>query len=170
MFLLSIFYTYISNVCPFPGLLFGNALFHPSSPCLYGGVPTHTHPLPSSHPTVGHGTPSGPRASPLPDIQKGHPLPHIWPAQWVPPCVFFGWWSSPKELQGVCPIDNIAPSMGLQTPLAPSFPSPTPLLWTIMLSQMVGCEQTFVFVRFWQSLSGESHIRLPSASISWNPQ
>jgi hypothetical protein len=27
-----------------------------------------------------------------------------------------------------------------------------------------------VFARLWQSLSGDSHIRLPSACTSWHPQ
>jgi hypothetical protein len=40
----------------------------------------------------------------------------MWPAPWVNPCVFFGWWSSPWELQGIWLIDTVAPSMGLHTP------------------------------------------------------
>jgi hypothetical protein len=41
-----IFFIYISNVFPFPGLPFGSPLSHPPSPCLYNGVPppTHSHP------------------------------------------------------------------------------------------------------------------------------
>ena len=42
----------------------------------------------------------------------------------VPPCVFFGWWSSPRELQGVWPVDTVAPFMGLQILSASSVPSP----------------------------------------------
>jgi hypothetical protein len=38
------------------------------------------------------------------------------PELWVPPCVFFGWWSSPWELQGIWPVDTVAPPMGLQPP------------------------------------------------------
>jgi hypothetical protein len=61
-----------------------------------------THPLPSScpvghSPTLGHWTPSGPRASPPPDVQQSH---HMWSAPWVTPCVFLCWWSSPRELWG----------------------------------------------------------------------
>ena len=37
------FFIYISNVFPFPGLPSGNPLFHSSSPCLYKGVPLTTH-------------------------------------------------------------------------------------------------------------------------------
>jgi hypothetical protein len=28
------------------------------------------------------------------DVQQGHSLPHKWLELLVPPCVFFGWWSS----------------------------------------------------------------------------
>jgi hypothetical protein len=45
-FLLDIFFIYISNVSPFPGLPFGNPLSHSPSPCLYEGAPPPTHPLP----------------------------------------------------------------------------------------------------------------------------
>jgi hypothetical protein len=46
IFLLAIFFIYISNVIPFPGLLSPrNPLSHPSSPCLYKGVPLPIHPL-----------------------------------------------------------------------------------------------------------------------------
>jgi hypothetical protein len=39
---LDIFFIYISNVSPFPGLPFGNPLSHPPSPCLYEGAPPPT--------------------------------------------------------------------------------------------------------------------------------
>jgi hypothetical protein len=41
----------------------------------------------------------------------------MWPVPWVPPCVFFGWWSSPRELQGVlaywhcCSLKGKAPAL-----------------------------------------------------------
>jgi hypothetical protein len=50
-------------------------------------------------PTLGHQSPSGPRAVPPIDAQ-GHPLPHMWLEQYVPPCILFGWWSTPQELGG----------------------------------------------------------------------
>jgi hypothetical protein len=65
----------------------------PPLPCLYEGPP------PWHFPTLGHRTPLGPRASPPTDVQQGHLLPHRWPAPWVAPCVFIGWWFSPRELQ-----------------------------------------------------------------------
>ena len=39
--------------------------------------------------TLGHQNPSGLRAAPPTDIQQGHPLPHMQPEPWVPPCVLF---------------------------------------------------------------------------------
>jgi hypothetical protein len=44
----NIFFIYILNVFPSPGLPFGNPLTHPPSPCLYESVPPPTHPLLSS--------------------------------------------------------------------------------------------------------------------------
>ena len=64
----------------------------------------------------------------------------MWPAPWGTPCVLFDWWSSPWELQGIWPIGTLAPSIGLQTPSAPSVSSPTPPLRTPELSPVVGCE------------------------------
>jgi hypothetical protein len=45
---------------------------------------------------------------------------------WVPPCIFFGWWSSFLELHRVRPADTVAPPMRLQPPSVPSVPSSTP--------------------------------------------
>jgi hypothetical protein len=43
--LIVLFFSYISNVLHFPGLLFKNPLLHPSSPCLYEGIhPPHPQP------------------------------------------------------------------------------------------------------------------------------
>jgi hypothetical protein len=53
--------------------------------------------------------------------------------------------------------------MGLQTPSAPSVLSLTPPLKTPALSPMVGCKHLpLLFARLWQSLSGDSYIRLLS--------
>ena len=49
-FFLDIFFIYISNVFPFPVLLFGNPSSHPPSLCLYEGAPLPTHP--SSRPGI----------------------------------------------------------------------------------------------------------------------
>jgi hypothetical protein len=92
---------------------------HPPSPYLYEGAPPPTHSrLPTlAFPTLGHRTPSDPRASPPTDVQQGHPLPHMWSEPWVPPCVLFGWWSSSWELQGVWLINIVAPPGGCKLPL-----------------------------------------------------
>jgi hypothetical protein len=53
-FPLNIFFIYISNVFPFPGLPFGNPLSHPT-PCLYDGAspPTHSHSPTLAFPYIG---------------------------------------------------------------------------------------------------------------------
>jgi hypothetical protein len=84
-------------------------------------LPTLSFP-PWHFPTLGHRTPSGPRAMPLTDVRQGHPLPHMQPEPCIPTCVLFGCWSSSRELWGVWPIDTVAPPMGLQNPSAPSVP------------------------------------------------
>jgi hypothetical protein len=47
-----IFFIYISNVFPFPGLPFGNPLSHSLFPCLYENAPAPTYPLLSSRPGI----------------------------------------------------------------------------------------------------------------------
>ena len=42
----------------------------------------------------------GPRASPPIDDQLCHPLLHMQLEPQVPPCVFFDWWFSPREVWG----------------------------------------------------------------------
>jgi hypothetical protein len=67
--------------------------------------------------------------------QQCHPLPHMRLEPWVPPCVFFGWWSSSQEL-----VDTVAtlptvrqiPQL-LQSLLQLLFRDP-------ILSPLVGCE------------------------------
>jgi hypothetical protein len=88
----------------------------------------------------------------------------------VLPCVLFGWWFSPWELWGIWLVDIVGPPMGLQTPSATSVLPLTPPLGS--LAQSDGWLQVFasVLVRLWQSLSGDSYIRLLSASISWHQQ
>ena len=87
IFLLNIFFIYISIVVPFPGLPFGNPLSHSLSSCLYEGAPhPHTH---SCLPVLGHQTSSGPRAAAPTDVQQSHPLPRTWWELWVLPCALF---------------------------------------------------------------------------------
>jgi hypothetical protein len=102
LFLLDIFFIYISNVILFPLYPPEKPLSHPSSPCFYGGAPTPSTltSLPSNFPSLGHLAFIGPRASPPIDVQQGHPLLHMWQELWVTPCVLLYWWLSPWELWG----------------------------------------------------------------------
>jgi hypothetical protein len=64
---------------------------------------------------LGHRTFIGPRASPPIDDRLRHPLLHMQLEPRVPPCVFFGWWFSHRELWGYYLIHTDVPPMGLQT-------------------------------------------------------
>jgi hypothetical protein len=99
----------------------------------------------------------------------GHPLLHKRLEPWVPPCVFFGWWFSPWELWGYWLVHIVVPPTGLQIPSAPCVLSLTPALRTLCSNGWLWAS-TSVFVRLWQSLSGDSYIRLLSASTCWHPQ
>jgi hypothetical protein len=132
------------------------------SPCLSEGAASSCHPGIPQQWGFKHTQAQGPLF--IPDVQQGQPLPHMRPAPWVPPCVFFGWWSSPQALWG--PVDIVAPCVGCKPPqLLQS-------LLKLLLAQSNGWLQSSssVFVRLWQSLSGDSHIRLPSVSTFWHPQ
>jgi hypothetical protein len=116
---LDIFFIYISNVIPFPGLPSGTPNF------ISPPMPLHL-PLPSFHPGIPlHWgiEPTKAQGPLLPLMSNKAILCHI--CSWSQ-CVLFGWWYSPWELQEVWPVDIVAPPMGLQTPSAPSVPSPTP--------------------------------------------
>ena len=149
---------------------------HPETPYpiplplpLWGFSPTHPSTsvfLPWHSPTLRHQTPSGPRAAPPTDVQQGHPLPHVRREPWVAPCELFGWWSNPRDLWGVWPVGTIAPSMGLQTLLTPSVPYPIPPSGTLCSVNGWLQASASVFVSLWQSPSGDSYIRLLSASTS----
>jgi hypothetical protein len=138
----------------------------PSHLALLTNSPTPTS-WPWHSPTLGHRTFTGPRAPPPIDDRLGHPLLHMQLEPWLPPCVFFGWWFSPWELWGYWLAHIVVPPMGLQTPSVP---------W--LLSYWELCAQssgwlwtsTSVLVRHWQSISGDSYIRLLSASSCWHLQ
>jgi hypothetical protein len=59
--------------------------------------------------------------------------------------------------------------MGLQTPSDLSVLSLTPPLGSHAQSSGWLQPSASVYVRIWHSLSGDSYIRLPSASTSWHP-
>jgi hypothetical protein len=70
-------------------------------------------------PILGNITFTGPKASPLIDDWLDHRLLHMQLEPWVPPCVFFGLWFSPREVWGCWLVHIVVPPMGLQTPSAP---------------------------------------------------
>jgi hypothetical protein len=74
---LDIFFIYISNVFPFPGLPFWSPHPIPPPPASMRVLPHLPTPilLPWHSTTLGHWTPSGPRASPPTDVQQGHHPP-----------------------------------------------------------------------------------------------
>jgi hypothetical protein len=93
--------------------------------------PNHSHSVPWHSPILGHRTFTGPTASPPIYHQLGHPLLHIKLEPQVPPCVFFDWWFSPKELCGYWLVHIEFPPMGLQTPSVPWVRSLAPSLGTL---------------------------------------
>jgi hypothetical protein len=168
-FLLDTFFSYVLTVIPFLGLPSGQPLSsHPPSPLSPMRVLSHppTPAFPPWHsPTLGHPTPTGPRASLHNDVQQGHPMLHRRPEPWVLPCVVFGGWSNPW---GVWSGDTVAPPKRLQIPSAPSFPFQNPLSVTQHLVQWLASAS--VFAKLCQSLSGDSYIRLLTARTSWHLQ
>jgi hypothetical protein len=80
---------------------------------------THSHSWSWHSPILGHRTFTGPRASPPIDDQLIHPLLHMQPEPEVPPCVFFYWWFSSKEISGYWLVHIDGPPMGHQTSSAP---------------------------------------------------
>jgi hypothetical protein len=98
--------------------------------------PTHTlHSWSWHSPLLGHKTFTGPRASPPIDDSLGHPLLNIQLEPQIPPCVFFDWRFSSKELWGYCLVYIDVPPMGLQTPSAPWILSLAPSLETLCCIQ-----------------------------------
>ena len=81
---LDIFFIYISNVIPFPGLLSGTPI--PSLLLLHLHHP-HTHSCLSAlaFPYIRAWNPWGTRAVPPTYVQQGHLLPLTWPKPWDPP-------------------------------------------------------------------------------------
>jgi hypothetical protein len=73
----------------------------PPPPAAFMTVFPLTHPLPLPHPGIPlhWGIEPSQDQGPLPiDVQQGYPLLHMQLEPWVPPCVPFGWWFSPWEL------------------------------------------------------------------------
>ena len=141
---LDIFFIYMSNVIPFPGLPSGNPLSHLSSPCLYEGTP---HPLLPSCPGIPlHWGIKHPQAQglllPLMSDKailchicgRSHGSLHVYSLVGGPVPGSSGG-SDGGGVMVVWLADTVAPPMELQTPSAPLVPSPTPPFGT---SPMVG--------------------------------
>jgi hypothetical protein len=98
----------------------------PQSPAHQSMTPTS---WPSNSPVLGYRTFTRPRVSPLIDDQLGHPLLLMQLDPWVPPCVFFGWWFSLRELWGYWLVRIVIAPMELQTPL---------VTWVLSLAHSLG--------------------------------
>jgi hypothetical protein len=172
LFLLDIFFIYISNIIPFHGLppswkhLITSSLSLLLWGCSYTHPPTPTSPrLIPLHWGIYLGF-IGPRASPPIDAHKGHPLLHMR----LEPCVLLWLRLGIRESLKVWLVDIVVLSMWLKTYSTPSVLSL--IIYWGPCSQFNGCLETSasLFVRLWQGLSGDIHIRLHSACTSWHPQ
>jgi hypothetical protein len=118
LFFFDISFILISNVIPFPGF--------PSktpSPSPLAHQQTHSHFLALAFPYTGASNPHRTRASPPIDDRLGHPLLHMQLEPWVPPCDFFGWWFSPRELWRYWLDHIVVPPLGMQTCGVHSYPN-----------------------------------------------
>jgi hypothetical protein len=109
MFLLDIFFIYISNAIPLPG--FPPSRTHPItsslSLILWGCSSTHP-PTPTSLPSIPlpwdiYRAFLGPRTSTSIDAWQGQPMLHMQ----LEPCVLLCWWLSPWESWGIWLVDNV---------------------------------------------------------------
>jgi hypothetical protein len=113
-----------------------NPLFPPPPRSLLTNPPTPAS-WPWHSPILEHRTFPGPRASPPIDDWIGHPLLHMQLEPWVSPCVFFGWWFSPRQLGGSWLVHIVVAPMGVQTPSAPWVLSLAPSLGTLCPVQWI---------------------------------
>jgi len=164
-------YFYISKGIPFPVFPFINSLSHPLPPFLMRVFPQpSTHPFLPPRPdiplTLGDQALAVSRASAPTGAQQGHPLLHMQQEPWVYRCVHFGCWFSPWELWLV---DDVV-IMVLQTLSALTILSLTSSLGAQFSVQWLAASIRLEFDMLWQSLSGDSYIRLLSACTSWHQQ
>jgi hypothetical protein len=76
---------------------------------------------------------------------------------------------SSEGRRGVWLVDIVVLTMGLQTPLERLVLSLSPRLWSWCSIQWLAVNIS-VYVRLWQSLSGDSYIGILLANTSWHPQ
>ena len=160
LFMLDIFFIYISNVIPFPGLPSRSPLSHPFFPCLYEGTPTHSYLPALAFLYTGALNTLRPKVPLLPRC-PARPSSATYVAGAMSPSMCTLWLVVQSlGAVGVWPLDIVAPPMGLKTHSTPSVSSPTPPSGTPCSVKWLQAS-TSVFIRLSQSLSGDSHIRLP---------
>jgi hypothetical protein len=95
---------------------------------------------------LGHRTFTRPRVSPVVDGRLGYPLLHMQLETQVPPCDFFDWWFSSRELRGCWLAHIVVLPSELQTPLAPWVLSLAPSLGTLCSVQwMTDCVHPLLY-------------------------
>ena len=151
-----------------------NSPVSPSFPWLYEGVPTPTS-LPSISLYWGTEPSPGPRASLLLMSNKSilyHKCIQSHRSLQVSSLVCGpvpGSWGGGGEETVSWPVDTVAPSMGLQTPLSSLSTFSKSLIWDSELSPKAESIPLCI-LRLWQSLSGNSYTRHLLASISRHQQ
>jgi hypothetical protein len=143
-FLLYIFFIYISNVILFPSFLSENPLSVPHLPLLPNAPTPPSWPWHS--PTLGHRTFTGSRPSYFIDNRLGHPLLHMHRETWVPPCDFFDWWFSPRELWGVLVSSYCCSSYGAANPFSSVGTFCSSFIGDPVLLPMDGWEHPFLYL------------------------
>ena len=108
--------------------------------------PTHSSSWPWHIPILGHRTFKGPRASPPIDDRLGNPLLQMQLEPWIPPCVFFDWWFSPRELWCYWLVHIVVPPRGLKTPSASWVLSSSSFIGDPVLCPMHGCEHPLLYL------------------------
>jgi hypothetical protein len=116
---------------------------------------------------LGHRTFTGPKASPPTDDRLGHPLLHMQIEPQVPPCVFFGWWFSPRELWRVLVSSYCCYSYGSANPFSSLGTFSGSFIGDLVLHPMDGYEHPLLCLSGTGRASGDSYIRLLSAKSCW---
>jgi hypothetical protein len=170
IFLLDIFFIYISNIIHFSSFSSENPLSPPPHTAPY---PTPSSFLTLAFPYNGHRTFTGPRTSTPIDDKLGHPLLHMQLEPWVPPFVLllllFLIGSLVKGSSGwYWLVHIIVPPMELQTPLAPLVLSLVPSLESLCFVKWMVVSIHFCICHALRE--PDSFIRLLSASSCWHPQ
>ena len=115
-------------------MLFPIPSFPLENPLSLSPLPLLTNPptpssWPCKFPILGHTTFTGPRGFPPTDDQLGNHLLYMQLEPWVPPCVFFEWWFSSRELWKYWLVHIVVPPRWLQTPSAS---------WVLSLASSLG--------------------------------